>query len=119
MLILMEFVLRNGAIAMGDHGIKWDSKTLLDLEYAHEFIILVDNVGKINDFSDVLRTQGARIGLNIYVKNISRRSPTPEKSNPFIFLLCNFERSLEGKLKVLLTCFNQRQSYSVAYSKEP
>ena len=43
---------------MGDHGIKWGGKTLLDLDYADDLSIL-------DELLDVLRVQGARIGLKI------------------------------------------------------
>ena len=33
---------------MGKHGIKWGSKTLLDLDYADDLSILDDSVNKMN-----------------------------------------------------------------------
>ena len=53
---------------MGDHGIKWGGKTLLVLDYADDFIIQDESVSKMNDLSEVLRFQCARIGLKINVK---------------------------------------------------
>ena len=50
---------------MGDHGIKWGGKTLLDLEYADELSILSESVSRMNELLKVLRVQGARIGLKI------------------------------------------------------
>ena len=35
-IILMDFVLRSRGKAMGDHGIKWEGKSLLDLDYADD-----------------------------------------------------------------------------------
>ena len=45
----MDFVLRNIAKAMGDHGIKWGGKTLLDLDYADDLSILDEGVSKMNE----------------------------------------------------------------------
>ena len=39
-IILMDFILRNTGMAMGDHGIKWGEKILQDLDYADDLIIL-------------------------------------------------------------------------------
>jgi len=39
-VILMVFVLRNTVTAMGDHGIKWEDKTLMELYYADNLYIL-------------------------------------------------------------------------------
>ena len=36
----MEFVLRSTTKAMGEHGIKWESIALLDLDYADNLSIL-------------------------------------------------------------------------------
>ena len=33
---LMDFVLRSTGKAMGDHGIEWGGKTLLDLDYTDD-----------------------------------------------------------------------------------
>ena len=64
-IILMEFFLRSTGKAMGDHGIQWRGKTLLDLDYADDLSILKENVSKMNKLLDVLPVQGARIGLKI------------------------------------------------------
>ena len=53
---------------MGDHGIKLGGKTLLDLNYADDFNILEESASKMNELLEVLRVQGARIGLKINVK---------------------------------------------------
>ena len=53
---------------MGDHGIKRGGKTLLDLDYADDLSMLDESVRKMNEFLEVLRFQGARIGLKINVK---------------------------------------------------
>ena len=55
---------------MGAYGIKWGGKTLLDLEYSDDLSILYESVSKINEILEVLRVQGARIGLKINVKKI-------------------------------------------------
>ena len=52
--ILMDFVLRNTGKAMGDHGIKWGGKTLLDLDYADDLSILDESVSKMNELLEVL-----------------------------------------------------------------
>ena len=52
----------------GDHGIKWGGKTLLDLYYADDLSILDESVSKMNEVLEVLRVQGAKIGLKINVK---------------------------------------------------
>ena len=64
----MDFVLRSAGKAMGDHGIKWGGKTLLDLDYADDLSILDESVSKMNELLEVLQFQGARIGLKIKVK---------------------------------------------------
>ena len=61
----MGSVLRSIAKAVGEHGIKWGSKTLLDLDYADDLSILDENVRKMVDFLEVLRAQDGRIGLKI------------------------------------------------------
>ena len=67
-IILMYFVLRSTGKAIRDHGIKWGGKTLLDLDYADDLSILDESVSKMNEFLEVLRVQGAKIGLKIIVK---------------------------------------------------
>ena len=67
-IILMDLVLRSTGKAIGDHGIKWGGKTLLDLDYADDLSILDESVSKMNEFLEVLRDQGAKIGLKINVK---------------------------------------------------
>ena len=52
---------------MGDHGIKWGGKPLLDLDYADDLSMLDESVNEINELLEVLRVQGARIGLKISV----------------------------------------------------
>ena len=64
----MDFVVRSTRKAIGDHGIKWGGKMFLDLDYADDLNILVESVSKMNEFLEVLRVQGARIGLKINVK---------------------------------------------------
>ena len=41
---------------------------LLDLDYADDLSILDESVSKMNEFLEVLRIQGAKIGLKINVK---------------------------------------------------
>ena len=48
---------------MGDLGIKWGGKTLLDLDYADDLSILDESVSKMNEILEVSRVQGTRIGL--------------------------------------------------------
>ena len=55
--------------AMGDHGIKWGGKTLLDLDRADDLSILDESVSQMNELLEVLRVRGARIGLKINTKN--------------------------------------------------
>ena len=50
----MDFVLKNTVKVMGEHGIDWGSKTLLDLDYADDLSILDENVDKLNDFFKIL-----------------------------------------------------------------
>ena len=52
---------------MGEHGIKWEGKTLLDLDYADDLSILDESVSKRMNFRG-LRAQDARICLKINVK---------------------------------------------------
>ena len=67
-IILMDFVLRSTGKAIGDHEIKWGGKTLMDLDYADDLSILDESASKMSEFLEVLRVQGARIGLKINVK---------------------------------------------------
>ena len=67
-IILMDFVLRSTGKAMGDHGIKWGDKTLLDLHYAYNLSILDEIGSKINELLEILQVLGARIGLKINFK---------------------------------------------------
>ena len=54
---------------MREHGIKWKKKkTLLDLHYPDGLRILDEGASKVNELLQVLRVQGARIGLKINVK---------------------------------------------------
>ncbi|XP_065582475.1 synaptonemal complex protein 1-like [Artemia franciscana] len=45
-VILMEFVLRSKGNVMGDHGVKYGGKTLLDLDYADDLSILGESMRK-------------------------------------------------------------------------
>ena len=67
-IILMDFVSRSTGKAIGDHGIKWGGKTLLDLDYADDLSILDESMIKMNEVLAVLQVQGAKIGLKINVK---------------------------------------------------
>ena len=62
-IISMDFVLQSRGKAMGDHGIKWGGKTLLDLDYADVLSILDKSVSKMNELLEVLRVQDARKGF--------------------------------------------------------
>ena len=53
---------------MGSHGIKWEGNTLLGLDYADDLSILDERVSKMNELLEVLRFQGARIGLKIVLR---------------------------------------------------
>ena len=50
----MDFVLRSTGKAIGDHGIKWGEKMLLDLDYVHDLSILDKSVSKMNELLEVL-----------------------------------------------------------------
>ena len=60
----MDFVLRSTGKAIGDKRIKWGRKALPDLDYANDLSILDEIVSKMNQYLEVLRVQGARIGYN-------------------------------------------------------
>ena len=64
----MDFVLRYTAKAMGEHGIKWGSKTLLKSNYADDLSFLDEGVIKMNELLEVLRVQGKRIVLKTNLK---------------------------------------------------
>ena len=53
---------------MREHGIKRVGKTFLDFDYTHDLSILDESVSKMNELLEVLRVQGAIIGLSINVK---------------------------------------------------
>ena len=59
-IILMEFVLKSTGKAIGDHGIKWGGKTLVDLDYADDLSILDESVSKMN----VKKTKSLRLGIS-------------------------------------------------------
>ena len=63
----MVFVLRSTEKEIGDHRIKWEGKTLLDLDYADDSSMLDESMSKINEF-EVLWVQGAWINLKINIK---------------------------------------------------
>ena len=65
---MLDFISRSTGKAIGDYGIKWEGKCLLDLDYADDLSILDETVFKMNEILEVLRFQGARIGLKIKVK---------------------------------------------------
>ena len=48
--ILIDFVLRSTEKAMGEHGIKWERKTFLDLDYADDLHVLNKRVSKMMNF---------------------------------------------------------------------
>ena len=66
-IILMDFVLRSTGKAMEDHWIQWEN-TLQNLDYADDLSIFNQSVCKLNEFLEVFRVQGARIGLKFSVK---------------------------------------------------
>ena len=68
----MEFVLRNTEKAMGEHGTKWDTRILLDLNYTGYLSARDKNVSKMSESLQVLRVQGTRTGLIIYTKKLRR-----------------------------------------------
>ena len=67
-IISMDFVLKSTGKAMGNQGIKWGEKTLLNLDYADDLSILDESVSKMNEVLEVSRVQGTRIGLEINAK---------------------------------------------------
>ena len=62
------FCLKKHRKGDGRPLIKWRGKTLQDLNYADDLSILDDSTRKMNELLDVLRVQGARIGLKVNVK---------------------------------------------------
>ena len=62
-IILMDSVLRSTG------KVKWGRKTLLDLDYADDLSILDERVSKMNELFEVLRVQGAKIGMKINLKS--------------------------------------------------
>ena len=72
-MILMEFVVRNTAKAAREQGINWGSEALLDLDDGDDLSILGENVWKMNEFLEVLRVQGACIGLQLIFTRLTRQ----------------------------------------------
>ena len=68
--ILMDFVLRNTAKAIGEQRIKWGNNPFLDLDYANDLGILDENVSKMDEILEVLWVLCARIGFQITDKEI-------------------------------------------------
>ena len=64
----MDFILKSTGKAKGEHGIKWGGKTRLDLDYADDLSILDKSLSKMNEHLQVLRVQGARLGLKFNLK---------------------------------------------------
>ena len=67
-IILMDFVLRSTGKQLETMKSNGEGRTLLDLDYADDLSILDESVSKMNEFLEVLRVQGAKIGLKINVK---------------------------------------------------
>ena len=68
------FLIRSGikqgcGKIMGEHGIKWRTRTFVSLDYGDDLSILDESVSKINELSEVWRVQGARICLEINFMN--------------------------------------------------
>ena len=68
-IILMDFILRSPAKAIGVDELKWRSKTFLDLNYAEDLSILDESLSKMNKLSEILQVHGAWIGLKINIWN--------------------------------------------------
>jgi len=51
----MDFVLRSTGKAIGEHGIKWEGKIFLDLDYADDLSILDEIVSIMNELLEVFR----------------------------------------------------------------
>jgi len=64
----MDFVLSSTGKAMGEHGIETGGKTFLHFGYADNLSMLYDSTSKMKEVLEVLRVQGARIGLKINIK---------------------------------------------------
>ena len=62
---MLDFVLRSRKKALGELGIKWESKTLLDFDHDEGLGVQEENIRKRNGFLKVLRVQGARISLKV------------------------------------------------------
>ena len=54
-VIFMDFVLRSTGKAIGEHGIKWEGKIFLDLDYADDLSILDEIVSIMNELLEVFR----------------------------------------------------------------
>ena len=61
---------------MGDHEIKWEGKTLPNLDCADDLSILDKSVSEINELLEVFKVQGTRIGY-------------------FCSIICQYDRSVE------------------------
>ena len=100
----MDFVLRSTGKAMGEHGIKWEGKTFVCLDYADDLSILDESVSKMNELLKVLRVQGTRIGWKINVKKteslrlgISEDEKVTLK-NEKIYQVVNFDLGFELRM---------------------
>ena len=56
--IIIYFIPRSMAKTMGERGINWESKTLLDLDYTDEFSNLDENISKIRSFYGGFESSG-------------------------------------------------------------
>ena len=51
----MGFFLRSTGKVIGDHGVKWGGKTLLDLDYGDDLCIQDESVNKMNELLEVCK----------------------------------------------------------------
>ena len=49
----MDFFLTSTGKVVGDHGIEWRGKTLMDLDYAFDLSIFDESVNKMNEHLEV------------------------------------------------------------------
>ena len=79
-----DFALRTIVKATGEHEIKWEGKTFLDLDYSDDLSVLDKDISKISEFSEVVKVEAARKGLKFNIKKIKSLTKGIDKGQKVI-----------------------------------
>ena len=70
LIMMLSFFLKSTVKAVGDCGIKWAGKILINLDFVDDFNILDESASKMNEILEALRVQSPRIGSKINYSSI-------------------------------------------------